>query len=1195
MRRRALLEGLESRVLFANTLLYFDADGNTSAATGGTGTWNSSSLVWRLGSPTGTLQAWNNADPSTTTAVFGGTAGTVTIAAGTTIHVNAVQATTNVTLNGGDTLAALHLSGTTPAIGSGSMNVTVGANVTGSAGIVVSGTGNLTLSGANTFTGTIKANSGTLTLASAGAAGASTNPIHVGDSTAGQNAAVIFKASGTGWTVSNPINVQSGAGARTIGQAGPGSGTFTLNVAGLVTLANSLTITNTTAAANGQVQFTGGIAGTGNVTLSSTARPIYLSGSWSYSGSLTNAGTGNAVVTANLPASITSITQSGAGALSIGGTSSYAGSYNVSAGTLAPASATGFTASNVINLGAGATLNLKNPSGSSSQHFNVTVAGVTGAGTVTNSATTLRTLTVAGAGSYTFDGVISGTYVALTRSGTGFLTLTGASNFAGATTVSGGKLTVNGSVAGSAISLTGAVLAGSGTLGAVNATSGTIDAGNSNAGTGVLNTGNLTLGASATLRAQINGSVIGDAFDQVNVTGTVNLGGAALSLSGTRAASEGHQITLIRNDGADAVVGTFAGRAEGSTLTVNGVTYKISYVGGTGNDVVLTDMTTGALSNDSPFGVSIDSTRGKQFSSWVPQMATAGSRWVRGLPVGWGVVEGTQGTFNFSVPDAQLAVANTNNTYLIGTLINAPAWTGEAGSFPVNHLPEWSNYVTQVVTHYSPTVKYWEVWNEPPHYSNNGTAAQYAQLVAASYDAAKAVDSTAQVGIAGSSVNIAFIKQAIQAGAAGKYDYITLHPYEMLGTLDQNWEVQYMSMVSSVRKMLAEVDPTKVNVPIIFTEIGAIINAGTTADEQASLLVKSFSMNIAQGVRQTDWFEGRDGDSGAFGLLDSAGVARTAYTALTQMINYLGQYPQYLGWVKLNNNDWGFVFQGKTENVLVTWAPTGTTDTINLSSSATFVNPLTGTTTSGTSYSLTDTPVLVVGAPLDIVAQAKANRSSPLPWPVDYSGASSVAFTPNANPVETGLHVQGASTNFVTAYGETVYNAGNASATGFAVDPNFLSYDHTPITITVVARRKEANAAAGFNLKYESSTTTGYKNSSASWWSIPGNTQWYAKTYTISDPQFVGYWGYNFKLDSDTTGSSQYYIKSITITKSSSLLAKTGSSTTTTKSSKTIQYTDARPAPSTTLNSPSAFFSRSIASGLFSDDDITPSSLATLY
>jgi uncharacterized repeat protein (TIGR01451 family) len=45
---------------------------------------------------------------------------------------------------------------------------------------------------------------------------------------------------------------------------------------------------------------------------------------------------------------------------------------------------------------------------------------------------------------------------------------------------------------------------------------------------------------------------------------------------------------LIANDGGDAITGTFAGLAEGATTTISGQTFSVSYIGGTGNDVVLT-------------------------------------------------------------------------------------------------------------------------------------------------------------------------------------------------------------------------------------------------------------------------------------------------------------------------------------------------------------------------------------------------------------------------------------------------------------------------------------------------------------------------------------------------------------------------------------------------------------------------------
>jgi|GEM_PF-787783 len=1465
-----MIENLEKRVLLSNTLLYWDANGAT-AGTGGTGAWNTTSLVWRNGSDTGALQAWGNADPSTTTAVFGGTAGTVTIATGTTIHANSLQVLnglTTVTIAGADATAGLHLSGTTPTLDSGTGNLAISAIVSGSAGLIKAPTtGCVSLTGANTYTGTISIKGGTLNLGAISAAGDLTNTILVGDSGVGMDTKLNFSALVV--YNANPISVQAGAGTRTIGQTGT---TFTggETVSGAITLAHDVIFTSTGSISNGTNTFSSAISGTGSVTINVTKATF--SGAWTFDGTLTNSGTGTALVNTPLSTHITQITQSGTGALVIYTGNTYAGSYNVTAGTLAAGSATAFTSSNVINLGAAGTLNLKNPGGSSSTHYNITVAGlndISGAGgTVINSGGSSNTITVGGTGTYAFSGGVNGTFIALTKSGTGTQTLSGTNTYTGATTVSAGTLNVTGSITATAsaavsggtldvdgsltspgnltVTSTG-VLTGSGTInnGNVSVTTGTVDAGNSSSGTGILSTNNLSLGSTATFRGQLNGNVagtnydqlnvtgtvnlgssilslsgtrtgtfgtsvtlinndstdavvgtfagkaegstvtvngvnytlsyvggtgndvvltdttvapilywdangasagtggtgtwdttsllwragsatgtlqawgnadpsnitavfggtagtitiasgttihanvvqltttaqtiaaasgtaildlsgtsptvdtgtgtltisaaitgtnastkigtgtlnltgtssyaatlnvnagtldvdgtlngasgitvnsggtlsgsgtinkaisvtgtgildagnsnsstgqlstnnlslaststfrgqsngniIGDDFDQVNVTGTVNLGSATLSLSGTRTAVNGCVITLIRNDGTDAVTGTFAGLAQGATVTINGVNYTLSYTGGTGNDVTLTDATTGILTNQSIFGVSTDATRSTQFSTWAPQVGATGTQWVRGLPVKWGAIEGTQGVYNFTTSDAQLANAQANGiTNLIGTMTGAPGWTGETG-FPVGHLTDWSNYVTAVVNHYSSTVKYWEVWNEPPHYTTpTGNVTQYAQLVSATYTAAKAADSTAQVGLAASNLGIEWLKETIQAGAAGKYDYIVMHPYELLGTLNLNWDVQFMNMVKDVRKMLAEVDPTKVNVPIILTEIGADASDAATTTTQAQLLVKAFSMGLAQGIKNIDWFEGRDGDSGPKGLLTSAGAQRPSYVALSNMITYLGQNPQYLGWVKLNNKDWGFVFQGKTENVLVTWAPVGGTDTINFSASTTFVDPLTGTTTSGTSYSLTDTPVLVVGVPADIVATAKANKNQPLPWGADYTSATSVDFTPNNATIENGLH--GKAGIYTTGYGENVYSAQSYQQMQFGVDPNFLSYDHTPITITVVARRINPGTAAWFNLKYERvGFPSGYKTpATGGTWNISSTDAWQTHTWTISDEQFAGFFGFNFMFDSDATGNSQYYVKSVTVTKTGALRAAGPAST----------------------------------------------------
>ena len=129
-----------------------------------------------------------------------------------------------------------------------------------------------------------------------------------------------------------------------------------------------------------------------------------------------------------------------------------------------------------------------------------------------------------------------------------------------------------------------------GGLGAV----GTIDGGNNSlVGVGLnsiyemgtLASGDFTLTASTICRLGISGPAPGQ-HDQLNVTGTVTLGGATLTLDLIEpvTAQPGQEIMLISNDGTDPVTGQF-NYAEGSLVLGES---SISYHGGDGNDVTLT-------------------------------------------------------------------------------------------------------------------------------------------------------------------------------------------------------------------------------------------------------------------------------------------------------------------------------------------------------------------------------------------------------------------------------------------------------------------------------------------------------------------------------------------------------------------------------------------------------------------------------
>ncbi|MBY0588251.1 right-handed parallel beta-helix repeat-containing protein, partial [bacterium] len=99
--------------------------------------------------------------------------------------------------------------------------------------------------------------------------------------------------------------------------------------------------------------------------------------------------------------------------------------------------------------------------------------------------------------------------------------------------------------------------------------------------------GNIVLDGNDVLDLEINGTNASTLYDNLVVNGTVSLGGASLLVTRGFNPFPGDVFTIINNDLSDAVSGTFAGLGEGSIITLSGIPFTISYVGGTGNDVTL--------------------------------------------------------------------------------------------------------------------------------------------------------------------------------------------------------------------------------------------------------------------------------------------------------------------------------------------------------------------------------------------------------------------------------------------------------------------------------------------------------------------------------------------------------------------------------------------------------------------------------
>ena len=123
----------------------WDVNGS-AAGTGGAGNWDNSSPFW---TPDGsTYTAWPNASGGTTTALFGGTAGIVTLAAPITVNaINFTAANYSITNTGSGSLT---FNGSSPTINTGGYNVAfnMGVNTLSLAGgtnIYKTGVGTLTI------------------------------------------------------------------------------------------------------------------------------------------------------------------------------------------------------------------------------------------------------------------------------------------------------------------------------------------------------------------------------------------------------------------------------------------------------------------------------------------------------------------------------------------------------------------------------------------------------------------------------------------------------------------------------------------------------------------------------------------------------------------------------------------------------------------------------------------------------------------------------------------------------------------------------------------------------------------------------------------------------------------------------------------------------------------------------------------
>ncbi|WP_139974596.1 autotransporter-associated beta strand repeat-containing protein [Ochrobactrum sp. CGA5] len=409
----------------------------------------------------------------------------------------------------------------------GSASTTFSGVISGTNGFRYAGTGTLTLSGANTFTGNIGLISGTVATSSDSALGASTGGINfnggtlkvMGTTYTSTSRSMTWNAGGGGFNIdsaSNTFTVSQNLGTSTTpGGALTKSGAGTLVLSGTNLYTGGTNINGGTlsvssdsnlGATSGALNFNGGtlhLSGSFTsaraVTLGASGGTLYISsGSSVFSGAITDAVTGTAGA----------LTKTGAGNLVLTGDDTATGTMTVAAGTLqiGNGGSSGSIASNIANSGR---------------------------------------VSFYRAGTLTYGGVISGSGT-VNKGSTGTVIWTGNNTYTGATTIASGTLQIgNGGTTGWLASTS---ITDDGTL-SFNRSDAKTYSGNIGGDGSVVKAGSGTLILSGT-NTYKGGTTISAGTLQVasdaklgDATGTVTLDGGTLSLAGTITSARSYGIT----------------------------------------------------------------------------------------------------------------------------------------------------------------------------------------------------------------------------------------------------------------------------------------------------------------------------------------------------------------------------------------------------------------------------------------------------------------------------------------------------------------------------------------------------------------------------------------------------------------------------------------------------------------------------
>lgn len=298
-----------------------------------------------------------------------------------------------------------------------------------------------------------------------------------------------------------------------------------------------------------------------------------------------------------------------------------------------------------------------------------------------------------------------------------------------------------------------------------------------------------------------------------------------------------------------------------------------------------------------------------------------GSEWVR-LHVQWREAEPQRGALNEWWMDEYgkaIDVARDSGQKVVVMVSEAPPWASGSAARNVPRDPaDYASFMKRFAERFEGRVDAYEIWNEPNikrFWSTGPNAAEYTQLLRASFTAVREADPDARVVFGGLSTNdYEFLSRAYDAGAKGYFDVLATHPYTYCGSTGPDDLRRSGGRITAdsflgyreLRALMVERGDVK---PIWFTEFGwntattqcnpgaGQWQGGVSEARQAQYLTRAFELieqdpyvevALWYGLRNNYWANDADEPEARYGLLRVDYSRKPAFHAFAAYANGSG-------------------------------------------------------------------------------------------------------------------------------------------------------------------------------------------------------------------------------------------------------------------------------------------------------------------